>query len=299
MFSEARPKSRRVLPGQGLAAQKIPDPLIDSLVGGRYHVLSEIGQGKCGRVYLATDKSGAAVAVKLPAPGDQASETLLNEIGVLASVRHRGIIGFLDSGTETGRPFLVMEYFRHPDLRQVLAEHGPLRPRVVRATALRMCDAFQALHSSGIAYGQDLNLHNVLYGKNETRLIDFGFATWLPAASGAEGTAIRTDVHSLGAFLYRLLTGARPFRYHGLRNFSYVPLAARDGSLRHFEDVEATIQRAIGVESCGCTPLTGDEKARSGFSSTGELAQSISEWRVSWISRVMRNAAGALSGLFG
>ncbi len=210
------------------------------LLVGRYLVEREIGRGGSGVVYLARDRRLHArhVVLKfLHASCEDHGDILLkfrHEIEALSRLNHPAVVGVLDVGqAPDGRSFLVMEYVAGLTLRSRLRQ-GPLPfPEAAPIVAI-LCDALQAAHSSGIIH-RDIKPENIILppqGENiPAKLIDFGIAKVQTPAYGATTDTIaglgtihymapeqlmgqslpQSDIYSLGAVSYEMLTGRRPF----------------------------------------------------------------------------------------
>ena len=208
------------------------------LVAGRYRVESLIGRGGRKRVYLAHDaeSSDREVAVAL-FDTEGIEETVLararREAQAMGKLgEHPHIVRVLDSGEQDRAPFIVSEYVGGGDLAGVLEACEGRRLEIERAIAIAVdvCRALEHAHSRGIIH-RDLKPANVWLGDDgAARLGDFGLATtdrrsreavegmlvgtvsYLPPeqALGRSSDA-RSDLYSLGAMLYELLTGEPPF----------------------------------------------------------------------------------------
>lgn len=200
-----------------------------ALVGERFEIVKELGRGSRGIVYLASDiKKGSPVALKVfPSPSPQMlTDEFRNEFSVLSGVRDPSVIEVYDFGFDAAEKhyFLAEEYF----------DGGPLSrwagrlsfPKLAEITA-RLCQVLQSLHRRGIFHG-DLKPNNILIKDNNVKLVDFGLASrfdfngrqdnisgTLPymAPELFLGSPIdgRTDLYSLGATLYEVVTGHSPF----------------------------------------------------------------------------------------
>ncbi len=217
-----------------------PGPLIDSVIGGRYKLRQELGEGGMGSVYLAeqTEPVTRTVALKLIKPGLDSKAVLArfeSERQALALMDHPHIAKFFDAGaTETGRPFFVMELIKGAPLTSYCDEHrlGLLeRLNLFR----RICAAVQHAHQKGIIH-RDLKPTNILVeshdGEPVPKVIDFGLAkatsglrlsdhSMLTAFGAVAGTPLymapeqvawsaldidtRADIYSLGVILYEPL----------------------------------------------------------------------------------------------
>ena len=209
-----------------------PAALPDKLSG--HKILAEIGSGGMGRVLLAVDDAlGRKVAIKTLAPryadDAQLQVRFMGEARALARVSHPHIVRIYNLGPAGEPPHFVMEYLDGAPLtRAATALTFPQRAELMRKVVL----AADFLHSQGIIH-RDLKPANILVGPDlEPKLLDFGLALDMEAhqrlsklgevagtpeylspeqAAGAHLDA-RSDVFTLGAILYELLTGVAPFR---------------------------------------------------------------------------------------
>jgi serine/threonine protein kinase len=206
---------------------------------GPYRLLDLIGRGGMGAVYLAERADGEVtqrLAVKLlpPGAGDPLRERFLQERQILASLVHPNITRMLDAGhLANGQPFLAMEYVSGKPI-DVFAAGLSLQKKV--GLFLKVCAAVAYLHRNLVVH-RDLKPGNILVTSDgEPKLLDFGIAKILDVATDATMTSMRmltpdyaspeqmtggrvttaTDIYSLGAILYLLLTGkpAHEFEDH-------------------------------------------------------------------------------------
>ena len=213
---------------------------------GPYRVLARLGSGGMGMVYLAERDDGQfrrRVAIKLIRRGLDSIEVyrrFLAERQILAALDHPGIAKLLDGGTtEDGHPFLVMEYVEGLPIDAYCDRHRlnvEQRLRLFR----QVCSAVHYAHQNLVIH-RDLKPSNILVTESgQVKLLDFGIAKLLnPSLSGVTAPVTRTDhrimtpeyaspeqvrgealstvsdVYTLGALLYELLCGHRPYRLEG------------------------------------------------------------------------------------
>ena len=215
-------------------------PISSSLVAcprmfGEYELLEEIGRGAMGVVYKARQirlKRIVALKMLLPAtlrrPG--AITQLLTEAEVAAQLDHPGIIPVHDFGQHSGQPYICMAFIEGKSLAARL-NRGPISVEEAVRIVADMAEAMQHAHDRGIIH-RDLKPANILLNrKGQSWIGDFGLARKLSAsiansdviagtpsymspeqASGQNGrVGPASDVYSLGAILYRCLTGRAPF----------------------------------------------------------------------------------------
>ena len=208
---------------------------------GRYRVLSRLGEGGMGSVYQVEDlaKPGVVWALKVllddaaasPEDAAWARRRFTEEVALMRRLAHPRIPKFQASFTEGGRHCFVMEFIPGGNLEDRLAQaHAPLPEHDVLRWAIEICDVLAYLHrQQPPVIVRDLKPGNIMVTpRGEARLIDFGIArTYKPGklsntenlgtmtyASpehlGQVQTDARSDIYSLGATLYHLLTNVEP-----------------------------------------------------------------------------------------
>ena len=233
---------------------------------GHYELVAHLGEGGFGDVWRArqsapVEREVALKIVKLGMDTRAVIERFEAERQALARMSHPGIAKVHDAGaTETGRPYFVMELVEGVPLTDYCARHD-LEARARLSLFVQVCAAVQHAHHKGVVH-RDLKPGNVLVreldGRPQAVVIDFGIAkaldqettahTWFTArgellgtpaymspeqaARGGEDVDTRADVYSLGALLYELLTGAKPFEVRELLSRGY------DELLRHIQEVD-------------------------------------------------------------
>jgi hypothetical protein len=212
------------------------------VLAGRYRLLSALGTGGMGTVWLAVDEVLARqVAVKEVSPPagvtDHEREVLrertLREAQTAARLSHPNVVTIYDV-VDDGQPWIVMELIPSRSLRDVVQEDGPLTPQQAARVGLQVLAALRAAHALGILH-RDVKPGNVLIDADgRAVLADFGIARAQDSptltmsgvlvgspsyiaperASGAPGDT-GSDLWSLGATLYAIVEGRPPYDREG------------------------------------------------------------------------------------
>lgn len=153
---------------------------------GPYRLVSRLGEGGMGSVFLAHDQSGRPVAVKM-IRSDLADDLEFRRRFRGEVERARQVPPFctaevLDADPDHETPYLVVEYIDGPSLAAVLKERGPLTPSNLHALAIGMATALTAIHGAGVVH-RDLKPNNVLLAPGSPKVIDFGIARWIDGAT--------------------------------------------------------------------------------------------------------------------
>lgn len=234
----------------------VGSPLIleDSLVGqriGAWKVLRILGEGGMGRVYLVERADGvftqlAALKVIRENSDPASIRRFQTERRILAMLEHPSIARAIDGGaTATGAPYLVMEFVEGGQPIDEFCKHSPVKERV--RLFLQVVEAVEAAHKHQAAH-RDLKPANILVTSGGLpKVLDFGIAKLFQenpqspdqtnAAQGAltptyaspeqllrEPTSLLSDIYSLGAVLYKMLTGRTPRDLTGLNILQSVRL---------------------------------------------------------------------------
>jgi len=220
------------------------DPRLGQLIGA-YRLVSELGRGGMGTVYLGERADGAfqkRVAVKILKRGMDSDEIVRRfevERQILAGLDHENVARLQDGGTTgDGQPYFVLEYVAGLPIDQFCSDRNlPVRERL--RLVLGVCEAVASAHRNLVIH-RDLKPANILVtGTGKLKLLDFGIAKILsgdgePELSLTTGTApltlryaspeqvrpgpitTATDVYALGVLLHELVSESRPYDLEGL-----------------------------------------------------------------------------------
>lgn len=254
---------------------------VGNLIAGKYLLKRLLGAGGMGAVYEAQHEfTGRRVAVKLMHPAlarsKMAAERFLREARAPGGIGHPGIVEVLDGGRdEDGTLYLVLELLQGRPLSALLGQQALSEARVVAVT-LELLDALAAAHGAGYTH-RDIKPDNVFLarepdGTERVKLLDFGVAGTLtdsgesgltqtgavlgtprymsPEQATGKKADERSDVYSVGALLYHLLSGQPVHRggsYHevivSIVTGEHVPLAELAPGLR--PALRAVVEKAL------------------------------------------------------
>jgi serine/threonine-protein kinase len=206
------------------------------LLDGRFELTELVARSYQALIFRARDRqTGSTVALKAPLMAVESDlagfERFQREQKIGEQLAHPSILKFIPV-EEKSRPYLVMEFIEGETLHALMVRSGPMPEKeAVRIVGI-VCDALEHLHEKGIAH-RDIKPENVILCRDGSyRLIDFGLACTARSrrltfaklssvmgtpdyiaperAQGKRGDH-RSDIYSLGAILYQMVTGAPPF----------------------------------------------------------------------------------------
>jgi len=196
---------------------------------GKYKILSAIGSGGFGTVYLAEDTwIGKRVALKVPHRQGVNFGELLREPRLLAVLSHPNIVTVLTAEKQDSVFFIVMEYVPGDTLETIIGRDGALDlPRALDITC-QVCNALDHAHGQGVLH-RDLRPANIIVSDSGlAKVADFGTSRFLELA--AIGTTVigsppymapeqfqgratfASDLYSLGVTMYQMMTGVLPYQ---------------------------------------------------------------------------------------
>lgn len=194
---------------------------------GKYRIISWLGGGAFGDVYLAEDTLiGKSFAIKVSKLKEKDIKVLKSEAQILASLDHPHIARFYNLDIIEGKLVLVIEYVEGNSLRSLL-EQRRVKPEEIPQIFFPVLDALDYAHSKGVVH-RDIKPENILISKSGVvKLVDFGLGVFLKSGSlkaTIAGTPVymapeswsgiflpSSDVYSLGVVIYESLTGRNPF----------------------------------------------------------------------------------------
>jgi beta-lactam-binding protein with PASTA domain len=247
-----------------------------TLIDGRYEVLSRIGSGGMGDVYLAHDQLlGRQVAVKLLhhrfAEDQEFVERFRREASSAAGLSHPNVVAVFDRGEWDGTYYIAMEYLPGRSLKTIVREQGPIEPSLAIDIVIQILRAARFAHRRGIIH-RDLTPHNVILDEEgRAKVTDFGIAragasdmTLTGSIMGtaqylspeqAQGHAVNasSDLYAVGIVLYELLTGSVPFDGEtavtiALKQVSAVPAPPSALNPVVSADLDAVVLRALAKD---------------------------------------------------
>ena len=195
---------------------------------GKYKILSTIGSGGFGTVYLAEDTwIDKKVAIKVPHRQNLDFGELLREPRLLATLNHPNIVTIITAEKQENVFFIVMEYVPGETLETIIAREGAIDVPLALDFTCQICNAVDHAHRQGVIH-RDLRPANVLVSDNGmVKVADFGTSRFLEIA--AHGTTVigsppymapeqfsgkavfASDLYSLGVTMYQMLTGVLPY----------------------------------------------------------------------------------------
>lgn len=270
---------------------------------GQYRLIEPLGRGGAGDIFLAEHEMlKRPCAIKLIRPDKVGDEKTLarfhREVQATARLSHWNTVEILDYGrTEDGMFYYVMEYLPGMTLAQLVQNHGPMPPERAVYLLLQVCDALREAHQMGFVH-RDIKPENIVITQrggvhDVAKVLDFGLVepiteklgshmasqgsiTGSPLflspeqASGSAAYDPRSDIYSLGAVAYYMLTGRPPFVCNSLAELMNAhireePVPPSQRSPQVPGDLEQVIQKCLVKDPAGR------------FQDTNELANALSQ----------------------
>ena len=211
---------------------------LGKIVDQRYRVIDVVGRGGMGVVYKVEHLRMGKIAAMKVLHRDLAQESDVvqrfeREALAVSRLNHPNTVQVFDFGTAQGALYLIMEFVRGQDLQRILDRDGPMPWARLAPLLIQICGALQEAHELGIVH-RDLKPENVLItratgGRDFAKVLDFGLAKFetrespgnetdrskiigtpyfmAPEQIRGDEVDARTDIYSLGAMMFRMLTG--------------------------------------------------------------------------------------------
>ncbi len=216
---------------------------------GKFQIMHELGRGTVGSVYLGHDPViDRSVAIKTfnarltPTEKKQFESHFINEARAAGRLSHPSIVTIFDASSEGGTTYIAMEYLRGKELSKILDGGKRYTPDEVAGIMWKVADALYYAHENGVVH-RDIKPANIfMIDDNHPKLVDFGIARapnrvsdqqqdqdapytlyrrgnllgtpnyMSPEQAMKKPVDARTDVYSLGAVMYEMLAGCKPFK---------------------------------------------------------------------------------------
>ena len=252
---------------------------VQASLGDAYAIERELGGGGMSRVFVAEEtRLRRKVVVKVLPPefaGAISVERFTREIQVAARLQHPHIVPLLSAGEAAGVPYYTMPLVQGESLRARLSRDAHLTPVEAVRVAFEVADALGYAHSQGVVH-RDIKPENILLSGGHALVVDFGIAKALDASKTSAGDSItqtglsigtpvymspeqaagdsgideRSDINSLGAVLYEMLSGKPPFTGATaaavlVKRFTEKPTALRTVDATIPSGVERVVERAM------------------------------------------------------
>ena len=265
---------------------------------GRYTVERTLGRGGMASVYLARDTElGRPVALKALAPHLAEEEgfraRFLREARLAARLAHPNVVQVYDVGEDEHGPFIVTEYVEGQTLADELRERGRFSPEQAVELAIQVCAGLEAAHGAGLVH-RDIKPQNILLRRDGTaKIADFGIARSRDATILTEqGTVLGTaaylapeqargepvtaaaDLYALGAVLYEMLTGRRPFQGETLPELL---IQREQGAIKPPSELTPRIVPELENVIMRCLALNPDYRPESAAALARMLAATLPE----------------------
>ena len=252
--------------------------MVGELIADRYELEELVGTGGMSSVYRAKDSLlERHVALKvmheqLLSEGDHV-ERFRREARLAAQLSHPNIVTVIDRGEQEGRQFIVFEYVEGENLKALIEREAPLPERAAIELALQVADGLSFAHAHGLVH-RDVKPQNVLLSEDDrAKVTDFGIARSIDVHRGLTqtGTVMGTsdyispeqarggpvdacsDIYSLGAVLYELLTGDVPFSGDNfvsvaMQHINSPPPSVRERRPEVSPRIDAAIRKAMAKD---------------------------------------------------
>jgi serine/threonine protein kinase len=269
-----RPAAGPVVPGLAFPREEesLGVDFVGRVIDSRYRVLRKIGEGGMGTVFAAEHvEIGKIVAIKILHPHYSTEQELVErfrrEARAASRIGHPNIIDVMDFGTtDDGCAYFIMEHLDGIDLADVLSHERRLDANRSCEITIQICRALAAAHAAGVIH-RDLKPENIFLVARDgqadfVKVLDFGVARsagrtnrltnpgiamgtpeyMAPEQAAGGVTDHRSDIYSVGALLYEMVTGQPPQKRDG------EPIGPRALRLQLSEDLDRIVVRALAQD---------------------------------------------------
>jgi CHASE2 domain-containing sensor protein len=284
--AQGHPGGTVILPGGG-----VEKPML-----GRYQVEKELGKGAMGVVYLGKDpKIGRVVAIKTMALSQEfeadelqeVKERFFREAETAGRLNHPNIVTIFDAGEEHDLAYIAMEFLKGKDLAPYTKPNNLLQADRAVSIVARVAEALAYAHKNSVVH-RDIKPANIMYEmeSDTVKVTDFGIARITDSSKTKTGMVLgtpsymspeqlagkkvegRSDLFSLGATLYQLLSGNLPFKGDSMAQLMFKIANEPHTDIRtHVPDLSPGLVAAIDKS------LAKDPEDR--FQSGDEMAQAL------------------------
>jgi eukaryotic-like serine/threonine-protein kinase len=258
---------------------------------GKYEIVGKIGQGAMGEVFKAHDPIlGRDVAIKTMTAAIGTDEELRKrfhrEAQSAARLSHPNIITIYDFGEDQGKVYMAMELLEGDDLKDLIGRHTPMTLEQKLGLMEQICDGLAFAHARDVVH-RDLKPANIhIQRGGQIKIMDFGLAKlsssdmtragmimgtpnyMSPEQVRGEKATARSDVFSLGALFYELLTNRKPFEADSLHAVLFQVMQNEPEALVNLvPDIPPPLQQAVE------RAMFKDPSAR--FRDAGEMREAL------------------------
>lgn len=278
---------------------KSRDPLVGTVLDGRFHIDDVLGSGGMSVVYLATqsrvNRQVAIKTLKLAMDSKEVyRERFHREISLLCSLAHPHIVTVYDCiFDEEQQPYVVMDYLRGRSLEALIKEEGALDVDRFARIVVQVCSALEYAHKNGVIH-RDLKPGNLVLMDDEmdfVKVVDFGLAKlneegrkltqsgelWgsppylSPEQCIGKAEDARSDIYSFGCVMYEMLTGKDPF-HTGTTIYELIQLHVNTPPPK-MRDINPVLRMPDELETVIFKAMAKDPKDR--YQSAQELSNAI------------------------
>jgi serine/threonine-protein kinase len=254
--------------------------MIGIILGERYEILEQVGEGGMAIVYRAKDRNtNHDVAIKFLKPEYHENAEFVTffkrEAKAVSRMSHHNIVNLLDVGDDENGLYIVIEYVHGKTLKDIIKERGRIQENLAAQIIIRILSALQHAHDAGIVH-RDIKPQNILVDRNGyIKVSDFGIARMVgsqtelthanddtvmgsvhyfsPEQARGETATFSSDIYATGIVFYELLTGRLPFEGDtpvaiALKHINQPPQPIRALAPDVSPAIEAVVQKALSKD---------------------------------------------------